>query len=181
MGDCGGGPGRSRVGRVVVPKGRAGERLGALGVFIVAIQGGVTHPKEPMTSKGGYRNCGPGTGNAPGTQSLDQCVGIGRSGRHLTTCAPSTPSSPASGKPAMKGRVPCKQLPGSPGRLLGILPAGQSNPNSPCPMSRQKVASEPSSGEPFGPPAALRCQQHMHSNGSAGWRRSARARAWRMS
>ncbi len=47
---------------------------GSLSIFIVAIESGVTHPKEPVTSKGGYRDYGPVTGNAPGAQNPDQCV-----------------------------------------------------------------------------------------------------------
>jgi hypothetical protein len=42
--------------------------------FIVAIESGVTHPKEPASSKGGYRDYGLITGNAPGAQNPDQCV-----------------------------------------------------------------------------------------------------------
>jgi hypothetical protein len=40
---------------------------GSLSVFIVAIESRVTHPKEPVISKGGCRDYGPVTGNAPGT------------------------------------------------------------------------------------------------------------------
>ena len=32
---------------------------GSLSIFIVAIESGVTHPMEPVTSKGGYRDYGP--------------------------------------------------------------------------------------------------------------------------
>lgn len=42
---------------------------GSLSIFIVAIENGVTHPKEPVTSKGGYRDYGPVTGNAPGART----------------------------------------------------------------------------------------------------------------
>ena len=61
---------------VALAKGEGALRRagGSLSIFIVAIESGVTHPKEPVTSKGGYRDYGPVTGNAPGTQSLDQCV-----------------------------------------------------------------------------------------------------------
>ena len=45
---------------------------GSLSIFIVAIESGVTHPKEPVTSKGGYRDYGPITGNAPGALNLDR-------------------------------------------------------------------------------------------------------------
>jgi hypothetical protein len=31
---------------------------GSLSIFIVAIESGVTHPKEPVTSQGGYRDYG---------------------------------------------------------------------------------------------------------------------------
>jgi hypothetical protein len=41
---------------------------GSLSIFIVAIESGVTHPKEPVSSKGGYRDYGPVTGNTPGTR-----------------------------------------------------------------------------------------------------------------
>jgi hypothetical protein len=44
---------------------------GSLSIFIVAIESGVTHPKEPVTSKGGYRDYGPVTGNAPGALNPD--------------------------------------------------------------------------------------------------------------
>ena len=47
---------------------------GSLSIFIVAIESGVTHPKEPVTSKGGYRDYGPVIGNAPGTLSPESCV-----------------------------------------------------------------------------------------------------------
>ena len=47
---------------------------GSLSIFIVVIESGVTHPKEPVNSKGGYRDYGPVTGNAPGAQNLESCV-----------------------------------------------------------------------------------------------------------
>jgi hypothetical protein len=47
---------------------------GSLSIFIVAIESRVTHPKEPVISKGGCRDYGPVTGNAPGAQNPDQCV-----------------------------------------------------------------------------------------------------------
>jgi hypothetical protein len=37
-------------------KARGGR--GSLSIFIVAIESGVTHPKEPATSEGGYRDYG---------------------------------------------------------------------------------------------------------------------------
>jgi len=33
-----------------------------------------TIPKEPVTSKGGYRDYGPVTGNAPGALNPESCV-----------------------------------------------------------------------------------------------------------
>ena len=62
------------IGRRAECEGALRRAGGSLSIFIVAIESGVTHPKEPVTSKGGYRDYGPVTGNAPGTQSLDQCV-----------------------------------------------------------------------------------------------------------
>jgi hypothetical protein len=47
---------------------------GSLSIFIVAFESGVTHPKEPVISKGGYRDYGPVIGNTPRTQSLELCV-----------------------------------------------------------------------------------------------------------
>ena len=47
---------------------------GSLSIFIVATESGVTHPKEPVTSKGGYRDYGPVTGNAPGALNPESCV-----------------------------------------------------------------------------------------------------------
>ena len=53
-------------------KARGGR--GSLSIFIVAIESGVTHPKEPSSSQGGYRDYGLITGNAPGAQNPDECV-----------------------------------------------------------------------------------------------------------
>jgi len=53
---------------------RAGRDRGSLSIFIVAIESRVTHPKEPVISKGEYRDYGLITGNAPGAQNPDQCV-----------------------------------------------------------------------------------------------------------
>ena len=50
-----------------------GDR-GSLSISIVAIESGVTHPKEPASSQGGYRDYGLITGNAPGAQNPDECV-----------------------------------------------------------------------------------------------------------
>ena len=47
---------------------------GSLSIFIVVIESRVTHPKEPVINKGGYRDYGPVTRNAPGAQNPDQCV-----------------------------------------------------------------------------------------------------------
>ena len=53
---------------VALAKGEGREMgRGSLSIFIVVIESGVTHPKEPVISKGGYRDYGPVTGNAPGT------------------------------------------------------------------------------------------------------------------
>ena len=41
---------------------------GSLSIFIVALESRVTHPKEPVISKGGCRDYGPVTGNTPGTR-----------------------------------------------------------------------------------------------------------------
>ena len=47
---------------------------GSLSIFIVVIESGVTHPKEPVTNKGGSRDYGPVTGNAPGALNPESCV-----------------------------------------------------------------------------------------------------------
>ena len=47
-------------------EGRETDR-GSLSIFIVAIESRVTHPKEPVISKGGCRDYGLIIGNAPGT------------------------------------------------------------------------------------------------------------------
>ena len=60
---------------VALAKGEGREMgRGSLSIFIVVMESRVTHPKEPVTSKGGCRDYGPVTGNAPGTLSPDQCV-----------------------------------------------------------------------------------------------------------
>ena len=47
---------------------------GSLSIFIVVIESRVTHPKEPVINKGGYRDYGPVTGNAPGALNPAPCV-----------------------------------------------------------------------------------------------------------
>jgi hypothetical protein len=56
------------------PRAKAGRDRGSLSISIVAIESGETHPKEPASSQGGYRDYGLITGNAPGAQNPDQCV-----------------------------------------------------------------------------------------------------------
>jgi hypothetical protein len=53
---------------------KAGRDRGSLSISIVAIESGVTHPKKPASSQGGYRDYGLITGNAPGAQNPDECV-----------------------------------------------------------------------------------------------------------
>ena len=59
---------------VSIPREAEGKEKdeGSLSIFIVAIESRVTHPKEPVTSKGGCRDYGPVTGNAPGTRSRNR-------------------------------------------------------------------------------------------------------------
>ncbi len=53
---------------------RERRALGSLSIFIVAMESRVTHPKEPVISKGGCRDYGPVTGNAPGALNPESCV-----------------------------------------------------------------------------------------------------------
>ena len=56
------------------PRAKAGRGRGSLSISIVAMESRVTHPKEPVISKGGCRDYGPVTGNAPGALNPESCV-----------------------------------------------------------------------------------------------------------